>query len=70
MPLGVDRLLFPRPPGGVGEAASFPFSLLGGCIAEKLLVCTHGANVALYGTMDNCTSYITARVGGAPQITL
>jgi hypothetical protein len=26
---GPTRLLFPKPPGGVGEAASFPFSLLG-----------------------------------------
>ena len=26
---GPMRLLFPRVPGGIGEAASFPFSLLG-----------------------------------------
>jgi hypothetical protein len=27
--VGPTRLLFPRAPGGVGEAAGFPFSLLG-----------------------------------------
>ena len=26
---GPTRLLFPRVPGGVGEASGFPFSLLG-----------------------------------------
>lgn len=26
---GPTRLLFPRAPGGVGEAADFPYSLLG-----------------------------------------
>jgi len=29
MIVGPTRLLFPRAPGGVGEAADFPFSLLG-----------------------------------------
>lgn len=38
---GPTRLLFPRPPGGIGEAANFPFSLLGlGDIAVPgLLAC-------------------------------
>jgi minor histocompatibility antigen H13 len=44
--VGPTRLLFPRAPGGVGEAADFPYSLLGlGDIAIPGELCCQRQNL-------------------------
>jgi minor histocompatibility antigen H13 len=49
--VGPTRLLFPRAPGGVGEAADFPYSLLG------------LGDIAIPGRVDHCSSKPNARGG-------